>query len=86
MLVIKLFEFLLSLYTLVLLVNFLVPLCTNVQKPWMVTLAKVSEPAVKLGRNMAAKVLPAREYNVDMGALLGCGLCFLVSMMLGWLF
>ena len=86
MLVIKLFEFLLSLYTLVLLVNFLVPLCTNVQKPWMVTLAKVSEPAVKLGRTMAAKVLPAREYNVDMGALLGCGLCFLVSMMLGWLF
>lgn len=86
MLVIKLFEFLLSLYTLVLLINFLVPLCTNVQKPWMVTLAKVSEPAVKLGRTMAAKVLPVREYNVDMGALLGCGLCFLVSMMLGWLF
>ena len=86
MLIIELIRSLISLYTLVLLANFLVPLCTNVQKPWMVTLAKISEPAVKLGRTMAAKVLPARAYNVDRGALLGCGLCFLVSMVLGWLF
>ncbi|MBE5775947.1 MAG: hypothetical protein E7326_00390 [Clostridiales bacterium] len=79
-------EFLLSLYTLVLLINFLLPLCFDTQKPWMATIAKISEPAVQIGRTVAAKVLPAREYKVDMGALMGCAVCFLISLVLGWLF
>ena len=79
-------RFFLSLYTLLLLINFLLPLCFDTQKPWMTTINKISEPGVKLGRNVAAKLLPARDYKVDMGALMGCAVCFLLSMVLGWLF
>ena len=86
MFVFGIIRFLLSLYTLVLLVNFLLPLCFDTQKPWMATVNKISEPGVKIGRNVAAKLLPARDYKVDMGALMGCAVCFLLSMVLGWLF
>ena len=79
-------RFILSVYTLVLIVNFLLPFCTDTQKPWMAKLTKVCEPALKVGRNVAAKVLPNRNYNIDMGALMAVVVCFILSMILGWLF
>ena len=79
-------NFALSLYTLILLINFLIPLCFDAQKPWMATVARISEPGVKIGRSVAAKLLPGREFKVDMAALMGCGVCFLLSTVMGWLF
>ncbi|MBR6524906.1 MAG: YggT family protein [Clostridia bacterium] len=79
-------EFAISIYALILLVNFLLPLCFDAQKPWMATIAKISEPGVKIGRSIAAKVLPARDFKVDMAALMGCGVFFLLSVVLDWLF
>ena len=52
----------------------------------MATLNKICEPGLKLGRNVAAKVLPNRAYSIDMGALMAVVVCLLLSMVLGWLF
>lgn len=85
MFILALIRSLLSLYTLVLIVNFLVPFCTDTQKPWMAKLNKFCEPALKIGRNVAAKVLPSRQYNIDMGALMAVAVFLILSVILGWL-
>lgn len=85
MFIIRIIRSLLSLYTLVLIVNFLIPYCTDTQKPWMVKLSKVCEPAMNVGRKIAAKLLPNRNINADMGALMGAVVCLVLSVVLGWL-
>lgn len=85
MLIIRILRSILSLYTLVLIANFLIPYCTDVQKPWMVKLSKVCEPAVKMGRNLVAKLLPNRTLNTDAGSLMGAVVCLILSVVLGWL-
>ncbi len=81
----RLIKTLLSLYTLTLIVHFLLPYVVTVQKPWMVWLSKVCEPAERVGNNLAARLLPRKEYNVDMGQVLAIALCFILSMIVGWL-
>ena len=51
----------------------------------MVWLSKVCEPAERVGNNLAASLLPRKEYNVDMGQVLAIALCFILSMIVGWL-
>ena len=53
MFVIHFISTLLSLYAILLLVNFALPYLTSAQQPWMTVLDKICEPGVKIGNCIA---------------------------------
>lgn len=68
-----------DLYTLALLVNFLVPFFTKTQQPWMAMLAKICEPAVGVGNIVASKLFGDKKFSFDIGALMAVVVCFVVG-------
>ncbi|MBQ9263040.1 MAG: hypothetical protein IJ189_02375 [Clostridia bacterium] len=83
MFIIHLIRSLLSLYALCLLVHFALPYVTSSQQPWMAVLARICEPGVTLGNNIAAKLLPDRRFKVEVGPLAGVALCYIARLILG---
>ena len=83
MFIIHLVRSLLSLYALLLLVHFALPYVTSSQQSWMATLARICEPGVRIGNNLAAKLLPDRHFKVEIGPLAGVLVCWVARMVLG---
>ena len=76
---------LVKLYALVLIVNMALPYITKTQQPWMAILAKICEPALTVGRAVAAKILPGRTFKFDIGSATAVVLCLIIGIVLGWL-
>lgn len=76
---------LLKLYALLLLVNMLLPYFLKVQKPWTALMAKVCEPALRIGRAVAAKVLPGRKFSIDIAPVAAIVLSLVIGFVLGLL-
>ena len=74
---------LLGIYALMQLVHFALPYATNTQQPWMTTLARFCEPGVRIGNQVAAKLLPDRRFKVNVGPVAAAILCFVVRIILG---
>ena len=77
---------LLSLYALLLLVQFALPYVTSSQQPWMVHLARICEPGIRVGNNVAAKLFGNRPMKIDVGALTAVALCYIARMILNLFF
>ena len=86
MFIIELIRTLLSLYALLLLLHFALPYITNSQQPWMAILSRICEPAVKIGNQVAAKVIPNRRFKMEIGAVVAAILCWLLRVLLGLIF
>ncbi|MBR1585017.1 MAG: YggT family protein [Clostridia bacterium] len=74
---------LLGLYAIMLLVHFALPYVTSSQQPWMAVLARICEPGIKIGNNLAAKVLPDRRFKIEVGPLAAVVLCYVARLVLG---
>ncbi len=83
MFIIHLIRSLLSLYALLLLVHFALPYITSTQQPWMAVLARICEPGIRVGNQVAAKLLPDRHFKIEVGPLAGVVLCWIARMILG---
>ena len=81
--IISIIRTLLTIYTLMQLTHFALPYVTNAQQPWMATLAKLCEPGVRIGNQIAAKVLPDRRFKIDVGPLAAALACYLLRAILG---
>lgn len=77
---------LLSLYALLLAIHFALPYVAASQRPWMAVLARICEPGVRLGRIVAAKLLPERRIRTDIGAPAAIVLCLLLRFLLALFF
>lgn len=86
MFLISLIRSLLSLYALLLLIHFALPYLTSSQQPWMTVLAKICEPGIRIGNQVASRVMPDRQMKIEVGPLAGAVLCYLARMILGWFF
>lgn len=86
MFVIHFISTLLSLYAILLLVNFSLPYLTSAQQPWMTVLDKICEPGVKIGNCIAAKVLPERRVHINVGALFAALACWIARIVLNLFF
>ena len=76
-------RFLLSVYAMMQLVHFALPYVTNSQRPWMATLAKLCEPGLQVGNRVAARLLPDKRFNINVGPLAAAALCYIARMILG---
>jgi hypothetical protein len=76
----------LQVYTLVVFVRALLPLFTKAQNRWTVLLDRVCEPALKMGRAAAAKVLPDRRFSFDVGPVAALLLMLLILFVLKIIF
>lgn len=83
MFIIRLVRSLLSVYALLLLVHFALPYITSSQQPWMAVLARICEPGVRVGNNVAAKLLPDRRFKIEVGPLAAVAVCWVARMVLG---
>ena len=83
MFIIHLIRSLLSLYALLLLVHFALPYIPSTQQPWMAVLARICEPGIRVGNQVAAKLLPDRHFKIEVGPLAGVVLCWIARMILG---
>lgn len=83
---VQLIRFLLSIYALLLLVHFALPYVTSSQQPWMVHLARICEPGVRVGNNVAAKLFTNRPMKIDVGALTAVALCYIARLILSLFF
>lgn len=81
--VIHLVRSLLSLYALALLVHFALPYVTSSQQPWMATLARICEPGIRVGNNVAAKLFGNRPMKIEVGPLAAVALCYIARLILG---
>ncbi|MBR5124447.1 MAG: YggT family protein [Clostridia bacterium] len=79
----QLIDLILALYALALVAHFVLPMLVTTQQPWMTTLAKICEPGVKIGNQVAAKVLKNRTFKTDIGALAAALLCWIIKILLG---
>lgn len=84
MLIIKLVRNLLSLYALVLLVDFALQFITDEQKPWMAVLHKICEPGIKAGNSVMAKLFPQRRTSMDLGGIAAVALCLVARVILSF--
>ena len=75
---------LLSLYALLQLLHFALPYVTDTQRPWMATLTKICEPGIRVGNRIAAKILPDRQFKVDIGPLACVVACWVLRMILNF--
>ena len=66
------------------LLHFALPYITDTQRPWMASLAKICEPGIRIGNNVAAKLLPDRQYKIDIGPLACVILCWIARMILNF--
>ena len=82
--IIRTLRFLLSLYAVCLLVQFALPYVTSSQRPWMAVLSRICEPGVRMGNNIAARLLPDRRFKIDVGPLAAVVVCWLARLILGW--
>ena len=83
MLVISIIRQLLSLYALLLLVDLVLPYVTTAQQPWMAVLARICEPAIQVGNQVAAKLIPERRTKVNVGVITAIVLCYVARLVLG---
>lgn len=83
---IRVIRFLLSIYALMQLVVFALPYIGGAQRPWMVTLAKLCEPGIRLGNQVVSRLLPDRQFKFNVGPLAAAGLCYLARLILGIFF
>lgn len=86
MFIIRAVRFLLSVYALMQLVHFALPYVSTVQRPWMASLAKLCEPGIKIGNQVASKIMPDRQFKIDVGPLACAVVCYLVRIILGIFF
>ncbi len=62
MFIVRAVRFLLSVYALMQLVHFALPYVSTVQRPWMASLAKLCEPGIKIGNQVASRIMPDRQF------------------------
>ena len=84
--IIRLIRFLLSVYAMMQLVLFALPYVSNAQQPWMVKLTRLCEPGARIGNRVAARLLPDKRFNINVGPLAAAALCYIVRMILGIFF
>lgn len=84
--IIQVIRSLLSLYALLLLVHFAIPYVTSSQQPWMVHLARILEPGVRVGNNVASRLFGNRPMKIDVGALTAVALCYIARLILNLFF
>lgn len=81
---ISLIRKLLGIYAFILLLDFALPFLTDAQKPWMTWIHKISEPGIKAGNRVAARLFPDRRVKMDIGALAGIVLCLAARLVLSF--
>lgn len=81
--IIPLIRSLLAIYALMQLAHFALPYVTSTQQPWMATLSKLCEPGVRIGNQVASRVLPDRKFKIDVGPLAAAALCYILRAILG---
>ncbi len=84
--IIRIVRFLLSVYALMQLVHFALPLISGAQRPWMVTLARLCEPGIRMGNRAASRLLPDKQFKINVGPLAAAAICYLARMILGIFF
>ncbi len=84
--IIRIVRFLLSVYAMMQLVQFVLPYVSSAQSPWMAKLAKWCEPGIQMGNRVAARLLPDKRFKIDVGPLAAAALCYIVRMILGIFF
>ena len=80
---IRLIRFLLSVYAMMQLVQFALPYVSNTQRPWMVMLNRLCEPGVRIGNQVASRLLPDKQFKINVGPLAAAGICYIARMILG---
>lgn len=86
MAVIRVIRFLLSIYALMQIVSFALPYVSSAQQPWMGTLARLCEPGARIGNRVAFRLLPDKQFKINVGPLAAAVLCYLARMILGIFF
>ncbi len=81
--IIRLIRFLLSVYAMMQLVMFALPYVSSTQRPWMATLARLCEPGAQIGKRVASRLLPDKQFKLDVGPLAAAALCYIARMILG---
>ena len=84
--IIRVIRFLLSVYAMMQLVQFALPYVSDAQRPWMVTLEKLCAPGMQIGNRVAARLLPDKRFNINVGPLAAAALCYVARMILGIFF
>ena len=84
MFIIKLVRNLLSLYALVLIVDFALQFVTDVQKPWMAALHRICEPGIKAGNRVMDKLFPQRRTDLELGGVAAVALCLILRVILSF--
>ena len=77
---------LLSIYALMQLVYFALPYVTNTQQPWMNVLGRLCEPGIRIGNQVASRLVPDRRFKIDIGPIAAALLCYLLRLILGIFF
>ncbi|MBR6185806.1 MAG: YggT family protein [Clostridia bacterium] len=80
--IIALIRFVLMIYFLMQLLHFSLPYVTAAQQPWMSTLARLCEPGVRIGNQVASKILPDRRFKIDIGSLAAAAICYILQAIL----
>ena len=80
---IRFIRFLVSVYALMQLVHFALPFLSGTQRPWMATLARLCEPGIRMGNRVASKLLPDRQFKMDVGPLAAAAVLYIARMVLG---
>lgn len=75
---------LLSIYALILLVDYLMQFVTGSRKPWMEALHKICEPGIRVGERVMDKFFPGRFSGKDVGSIAAVVLCFVLRIILGF--
>lgn len=83
MIIFRILDVALTLYGLAQLLHFLLPFIVSAQQPWMAVLAKVCEPGVKIGNQVASQLLKNRRFKTDIGALVAAILCWVIKILMG---
>ena len=81
--IIRAIRFLLSVYAMMELVMFALPYVSNTQRPWMATLSRLCEPGAQIGNRVASRLLPDKQFKIDVGPLAAAALCYIARMILG---
>ena len=79
-------RFLLSLYVLLLAIHIILAYFATSQRPWTVFLARLCEPGIRIGNQIAAKILPAGRLRGERGAVVAIVLCLVLRLVLALLF
>ncbi len=83
MFLIRLLREAVSIYAILMLVYFILPFATSNQRPWMATLARICAPGVRVGNQLAARLLPDRQLKLDVGPLFAILLCWVIRWVTG---